>query len=380
MMKNSNLGLYLHIPFCVHKCNYCDFLSGQATPEEMVSYCHSLCQEMSLWSSDPRVMQREVDTIFLGGGTPSLLSVENISQVIGSLYDYFRIANDAEFSIECNPGTVTKEKLQAYYQLGVNRLSLGMQSTISQELEKLGRIHTYDEFVTTFHMARETGFTNINVDVMAAIPKQTVQSYQTTLQRVLELEPEHISSYSLIIEEGTPFYEKYQDNPPVDEETDRKMYEMTAELLAGAGYKRYEISNYAKEGYSCKHNLKYWHRDDYLGLGLGAASFLEEERFYNTRVHSTYQTRVKAGEKPLAETEVISRKQAMAEFMYLGLRCMQGVSVHEFECCFQVKLTEVYGHVIDKYVRQGLLIHKGDTVALTNHGIDVSNLVFADFI
>lgn len=321
-----------------------------------------------------------MDTIFMGGGTPSLLSINNISQIVKCLYENFSIAKEVEFSLECNPGTVTKEKLQGYHQLGVNRLSIGMQSTIAEELKNLGRIHTYSDFVNTFHMAREAGFANINIDVMAAIPGQTVDSYRTTLQRVRELEPEHISSYSLIIEEGTPFYERYKEKPPVDEDTDREMYEMTAELLAGAGYERYEISNYAKEGYTCKHNIKYWRREEYLGLGLGAASFLGEERFSNTRLHDRYEEEVKAGRIPIAETETVTQDEAMAEFMYLGLRCMKGVSIREFEECFQVSMKDVYGEVIEKYVQQGLLIKRGERIALTSRGIDVSNLVLAEFI
>lgn len=380
MMKNNTLGLYLHIPFCVRKCYYCDFLSGPASRETIDDYCRSICREMNLWKSDLRIHDREVDTIFIGGGTPSLLSVKNISKVITSLYENFQISKEAEFTLECNPGTVTREKLQCYRKLGVNRLSIGMQSTKREELENLGRIHTYEEFVRTFHMARETGFTNINVDIMAAIPGQTPESYQTTLQRVVELGVEHISSYSLMIEEGTPFYEKYQKEPPVDEETDRKMYEMTAELLDRAGYRRYEISNYARQGYRCKHNMKYWQREDYLGLGLGAASFLENERFCNTRLHEAYRAEVQVKRKPVAETEILSDAEAMAEFMYLGLRCMEGISASRFEQCFQVKLKDVYGEVIDKFVQQGLLREEDEKISLTKRGINVSNRVFAEFI
>ena len=380
MMKNNKLGLYIHIPFCVRKCYYCDFLSAAATEEIMTDYCHLLCREMALWKDDPRIRGKEVDTVFIGGGTPSLLSTENISLIIGSLYDNFTVVKEPEFSLECNPGTVTKEKLQCYRQLGVNRLSIGMQSAIDDELLKLGRIHTYEEFVKTFHMARDVGFTNINIDVMAAIPGQTVDSYRTTLQRVLELKPEHISSYSLIIEEGTPFYERYADEPPVDEDTDREMYEWTERLLAQAGYERYEIPNYAREGYSCKHNLKYWQREEYLGLGLGASSFLGNERFSNVRFFDAYEGKVSAGEMPVMETETLTSEEEMAEFMYLGLRCMKGISGEEFEQCFGVKLKDIYGEVIEKLTGQGLLTEKEGQIALTKRGIDVSNLVFAEFV
>ena len=330
--------------------------------------------------NDPRIQGKEVDTIFIGGGTPSLLSVENLSLVTGSLRNNFTVVQGSEFSLECNPGTVTREKLKCYRQLGVNRLSIGMQSAIDGELVKLGRIHTYEEFVQTFHLARDVGFTNINIDVMAAIPGQTVDSYKTTLKRVMELEPEHISSYSLIIEEGTPFYERYADEPPVGEDTDREMYERTEKLLAQAGYERYEISNYAREGYSCKHNLKYWQRDEYLGLGLGASSFLGHERFSNVRSFDTYEGEVSAERVPVMETETLTSEDEMAEFMYLGLRCMKGVFGSEFEQCFGVKLKDIYGEVIERLTGQGLLTEKEGWIALTKKGIDVSNLVFAEFV
>lgn len=333
-----------------------------------------------MWKNDPRIQGKEVDTIFIGGGTPSLLSIENLSLVTGSLCNNFNVVRESEFSLECNPGTVTREKLKCYRQLGVNRLSIGMQSAIDGELVKLGRIHTYEEFVQTFYTARDVGFTNINIDVMAAIPGQTVDSYETTLKKVMELEPEHISSYSLIIEEGTPFYERYADEPPVDEDTDREMYERTEELLAQAGYERYEISNYAREGYSCKHNLKYWQRDEYLGLGLGASSFLGHERFSNIRFFDTYEGGVSAERVPVMETETLTSEDEMAEFMYLGLRCMKGVSTSEFEQCFEVRLKDIYGEVIEMLTGQGLLEEKGGRIALTKKGIDVSNLVFAEFV
>ena len=380
MMKSNTLGLYLHIPFCIRKCNYCDFLSGPCSEKQMDAYCHALCREIALWGKDVKVKNKEVDTIFIGGGTPSLLSVSEISYIIQDIYRYFSVADDVEFSMECNPGTMSKDKLSAYAELGVNRLSIGMQSAVQRELEELGRIHTYGEFVTGYEMARSMGFDNINIDVMSAIPGQTIESYESTLKSVLKLEPQHISSYSLIIEEGTPFYEKYKECPPVDEDTDRAMYEMTEELLSDKGYRRYEISNYSQKGYSCKHNLKYWQRKEYLGLGLGASSFLEEQRFCNVGSHERYQKTVQRGKKPIEEIEPVSRTQAMAEFMYLGLRCMEGILMNEFERCFGVPLMNVYGEVIDRYVSQGYMVRTGDYLALTNQGIDVSNVIFSDFI
>lgn len=378
-MKNK-LGLYIHIPFCVRKCYYCDFLSMSATDNVIQHYLDSLCQEMELWGKDLLKESWEIDTIFIGGGTPSILSIENCSRMIESIQSNFSVCDDAEITLECNPGTVTKEKLSHYRNHGINRLSIGMQSTVDDELQKLGRIHSYNQFVTTFTMAREAGFENINIDIMAAIPGQTKKSYDITLQRVLQHKPEHISSYSLIIEEGTPFYEKYKDVPPVDEETDRIMYERTEELLLANGYHRYEISNYAKPGYECKHNMKYWQREEYIGVGLGASSYFAGKRFHNLSQLEDYEVAIQKGAKPIAETEVLTKREAMAEFMYLGLRCMEGVSEEKFFQCFDVPLKEVYGTTIEYYEKQNLLTKKDKQIALTKKGIDVSNMIFADFL
>lgn len=379
MMKNK-IGLYVHIPFCVRKCNYCDFLSAPATDAAMQDYCECLCREMAIWGENFPKETWEADTIFVGGGTPSILSMENSSYLMENLYKHFPICEDAEISWECNPATVTMDKLLQYRKLGINRLSIGMQSTIDKELQNLGRLHSYDDFVKTYTMAREAGFENINIDIMAAIPEQTEESYGLTLQRVLQHNPEHISSYSLIIEEGTPFYEKYRHEPPVDEDTDRRLYEKTAEKLDKNGYARYEISNYAKPGFACKHNLKYWRGNEYIGLGLGASSYFEGKRFSNERDLKIYKSVLQKGEKPIAETETLTERDKMAEFMYLGLRCMEGVSEEQFCQQFQTPLQDVYGDVIDKYEKQGLLIRKNGWIMLTNQGIDVSNMVFADFL
>lgn len=350
----------------------------------MTEYCKTLVQEMALWSGEQQLQESVVDTVFIGGGTPSILSVENISYVLKSIDDNFSLAEDVEFTLECNPGTVTEEKLRCYRHYGVNRLSIGLQSANNRELEELGRIHTWEQFRETFAMARELHFNNINIDVMAAIPEQTVESYDTTLQRVLDLQPEHISAYSLIIEEGTPYYERYAANPPVSEETDRLMYQLTGEKLAGAGYGRYEISNYARDRYMCYHNVKYWRREAYLGLGLGAASFLYLDgvpvRFRNTREPEGYSSQVKAGKRPIAERETLSTEEEMAEFMFLGLRCTKGVSKREFKVYFHRELKAVYGNVIQELKELNLLTEDNDWIALTRKGIDVSNVIFAKFI
>lgn len=383
MCKHDNrapLGLYVHIPFCVRKCLYCDFLSFPASGEERERYCASLRKELAMWAEDERIRGREVDTVFFGGGTPSHLEPGMFSAIMEDIKGQFLLTKDAEISLECNPGTVNREKFMTYRRLGINRISIGMQSMVDAELQALGRIHRTEDFKRAFMEARECGFDNINVDVMAAIPGQTLDSYRDTLREVTRLKPEHISSYSLILEEGTPFYEMYQGMPPVDEETDRTMYQQTEELLSDAGYERYEISNYARPGRECRHNLKYWHRQEYVGAGLGAASFLREERLTNERERSAYQAWIEGNQLPVAETETLSREDAMAEFMYLGLRCMQGVSKQAFYDKFGVALSEIYGDVIRKYCELGMLEKRGERLVLTGRGLDVSNVIFADFL
>lgn len=380
MMKNKNklLGLYVHVPFCIRKCDYCDFLSFPADGQMRQQYVQALRREMELWEN--KVSPYEVDTVFIGGGTPSVLSVKEMDAVFQGLYDNFSLAEKTEFTVECNPGTVNGEKLALYRRAGVNRISFGMQSAVADELKKLGRIHGLKEILDSYGLARQTGFDNINLDIMSAVPGQTRESYEETLRFVTGLEPEHISSYSLIIEEGTPFYERYADNPPVDEDTDRWMYERTREVLGAAGYERYEISNYAKAGQECRHNLKYWQRQEYLGMGLGASSFLSHTRFSNERDIPAYEESIAAGGCPVAEREELSVEDEMAEFMYLGLRCMRGVSEARFQECFGTDIFECFGKEISRCQQQGLLECRDGRIFLTKRGIDVSNYVFCEFI
>lgn len=383
MMKNNGkirqpVGLYIHIPFCIRKCNYCDFLSFPANEKTQKLYLEALVQEMKLWREDRGAF--DIDTVFVGGGTPSALSVDGINILLEAVHKYFCTDGITEFTVECNPGTVSADKLRLYRDGGVNRLSIGMQSTIDGELKSLGRIHSFREFTECYELARKLGFENINIDVMSAIPGQTPESYRATLKQVTELKPEHISSYSLIIEEGTPFYEQYADEPPVDEETDRKMYRDTKELLARAGYERYEISNYAKRGKECRHNLKYWKREEYLGLGLGAASFLGHSRFSNRKDMEGYIRQIRLGRLPVEIHERLCPEEEKSEFMYLGLRCMEGISERHFFQSFGEKLSDCYGDEIQRCMEQGLLNRRGDRLFLTERGIDVSNRVFAEFV
>ena len=373
----NRLSLYLHIPFCVKKCHYCDFLSVPCKEETRQKYVEVLCMEIV--QKAKLYKDKIVDTIFFGGGTPSLLSAEQMKRIMETVRQEFRVLAEAEISMEVNPGTVSLEKLKAYKEYGINRLSIGLQSANNEELRVLGRIHTWEVFENTWKQVRELDFSNVNIDLMSALPGQTLESYESTLRKVLALKPEHISAYSLIIEEGTQFYEWFgEDNSKLpDEITDRRMYEMTRTLLEEYGYHRYEISNYALKGYECKHNVGYWKRKDYLGLGLGAASLLSNVRTNNVSELAEY---LKLNWR--TEKEELSIQDQMEEFMFLGLRMMEGISCLEFEQQFGKSLKEVYGTQIAKLEKQGLLRYHQETdrYALTLQGIDVSNQVFVEFI
>ena len=276
------LELYIHIPFCVRKCNYCDFLSFPETDDMIDAYCRALIEEIK--QTGERVRGESVRSVFVGGGTPSILMPEQITEIFLQIRKSFLLEADAEITIESNPGTLDEEKLQCYQEIGINRLSIGLQSTDDNCLKRLGRIHNFREFEKNYDQARKVGFTNINIDLMSGLPGQSLSQYEETLRRVTDLNPEHISSYSLIIEEGTSFYESEEIVRQLpDEETERKMYEQTRDILNAKGYDRYEISNYARKGKECIHNLGYWEQVPYLGVGLGASSYYNKARFSNER-------------------------------------------------------------------------------------------------
>ena len=403
MMNKKKLEIYVHIPFCAKKCAYCDFLSFPGNMRMRREYTDKLLEEIRIQSSFVREYQ--VDTIFLGGGTPSVLDVTDITAIMGTLKEHYDIAPDAEITIEVNPGTVKMEGLVAYREAGINRVSMGLQSADDTELRYLGRIHTYDEFLKSFQRLRMAGFTNVNVDLISAIPGQTPESWRNTLKKTAMLKPEHISAYSLIVEEGTPFYDRYGGHVEMesyemspeerrrlmalpdlpDEDTEREMYYMTRNCLAEQGYERYEISNYARPGFECRHNVGYWTGTGYLGLGLGASSYLEGCRFHNT---SDFQSYVSAHLDDEAEfcqalrqdMEQLSVKSKMEEFMFLGLRLTRGVSVEGFITRFGQSIRNVYGGVIDKLEREGLLEHKNGYYRLTERGLDLSNYAMSLFL
>lgn len=372
--KDNSFELYIHIPFCVRKCAYCDFLSAPGSEEAKASYTKALLREIEAVKTE----KREVSSIFVGGGTPSALSPSLMGDIFEKIHKSFSVAPDAEITIEANPGTLSKEKLFLYKNAGINRLSLGLQSPEEAELKSLGRIHTYEEFLESFSLAREAGFQNINVDLMCALPDQTYEGWIRNLRTVAALHPEHISAYSLIIEEGTPFAKRKLNLP--DEDTEYRMYEDTAGILEEYGYEQYEISNYAKKGLVCRHNIGYWTRKEYLGLGLGAASLWGNQRFSNTSDFSAYLKESGSPEKIRENRETLSLEDEMSEFMFLGLRMTEGVSKAEFLESFGTPIESVYGKVLDKYKNMGLLEEKEGRIFLTRAGIHVSNGVMAEFL
>ena len=387
------MELYIHIPFCVRKCRYCDFLSFASDACVREKYVDQLIREIeSIPEEDagqcsenaaPRLnlTGRTVETIFIGGGTPSVPDSALIVGIMEHVRKAFHVAEGAEISMEANPGTVTREKLTDYRRAGINRLSFGLQSANDRELKLLGRIHTWAEFLESFHLARECGFTNINIDLMSALPGQTRESWKDTLKRVTDLNPEHISAYSLIIEDGTPFGEKYGSEEGrkllPDEDSEREMYHETKRFLRECGYERYEISNYAKPGRECRHNIGYWTGVPYLGLGLGASSYMNGSRF---AVSSDMQQYL--GEKPgtFTDVEKLTKKDMEEEFFYVGLRMTAGVSLSEFERRFGVTAKEVYPGLMETFVEEKAAEFRGDRFVLTDYGLDVSNYIMAQFL
>lgn len=417
------LSLYIHIPFCVRKCLYCDFLSFPDMDYTVQKqYVNALLAEMEAYRREAE--DYLVTTIFVGGGTPSALKEGLMARIFQGLQEIWRLAEQPEITIECNPGTVNREKLEEYQACGINRISFGLQSANNEELKKIGRIHNYEQFVANYHLAREVGFRNINVDLMSALPGQTMASYGRTLAKVLELRPEHISAYSLIVEEGTPLAESKEllETLP-NENQDRAMYQYTKKILHSMGYERYEISNYSLPGYECRHNIGYWTGRSYLGLGLNASSDYQNQRFCNrkdleaylrccnkqdfrdaqadtahdhkgikyhvedldsdcTMTGSEYE---EGGTDRLLESiridvSKMTQKDRMEEFMYLGLRLIKGVSEEEFRQRFDCDMNEIYGDVIRKHIAEGLLERRAGRLCLTDRGLDVSNYVFADFL
>lgn len=445
MSRTKALSLYIHIPFCVQKCNYCDFLSfpcgsslkdiecnannkhynkvgccgdnrlGQTeiicecktkTQVDINSYIEALCREMDHMATEYR--EYDIYSVFIGGGTPSILSVEQFEKIINSLHKFNECT---DITIEANPGTITRKKALVWKKFGINRVSIGLQSANNEELKLLGRIHTWETFLDSWKIITEAGFTNRSIDLISGLPGQTIDDFKETLEKVLELKPEHISAYSLQLEEGTKFYDRYSEDDLPSEEEDRQMYALTKQLLKEKGYDRYEISNYSKPGYESKHNMVYWQRGNYLGLGLGASSLVENTRFSNVSDFDEYcnywckkpagncwdnalDDRCLVGIGNLADVEKnidnklatridyqkLTETEQMEEFMFLGLRVIKGVSEKDFFNFFNKEIKAVYGKVLDKYISSGHIKYVDGYYSLTEKGIDVSNVILADFL
>ena len=383
------MELYVHIPFCVQKCKYCDFLSGNYDVKLRERYTYALISEIESYKE--RFKDEVITSVYIGGGTPTYLEVVFMQRILDAVFANFNVAKDAEISMECNPGTGSLEAFKIYRHLGVNRLSIGLQSANDDELELLGRVHDYKKFEQTYREAQLAGFDNINVDLMSGLPYQTWNKLSESLKKVIHLKPAHISLYSLIIEEGTEFYEKYgedvkrRDNdldtvalPDLDDEYE--LLKNAQAMLEEAGYHQYEISNFAKEGKECKHNIGYWRRVPYLGVGIGAASLIDEVRYSNERDITKYISLLEADESPRVEEIELSKRDAISEYMYLGLRMNEGIHRQTFFELFGNTVEGLYDKVIKKNEALGLLKVAEGRVFLTEKGMDVANQVMADFL
>lgn len=377
----KELGIYIHIPFCIQKCYYCDFISYANKEEKIEVYIQALKKEIE---EESKQKEGEVTTIYFGGGTPSLLKSNHIQEVIETIRRHYKVVETAEITIEVNPGTVKEVALKEYKQMGINRLSIGLQSTKNKLLKQIGRIHTYEEFLTCYELARKAGFRNINVDLMLGLPNQILQDVMESVQEVIQLEPEHISLYSLILEENTPLQamiEKKIYSLP-EEELERKMYWRTKQLLEKNKYHHYEISNFAKEGYESKHNVNCWSQKEYLGFGIAAHSYFNHKRYCNTDSIEEYIENLEQNKIERNRTiwEIQSQEEKKKEYMLLGLRKIEGVSIQEFKNQFIENPLYTFHKELEKLVNEELIEVNLDQIQLTNKGLDFANLVWEEFI
>ena len=375
----DKISLYIHIPFCAQKCLYCDFPSFARKDHLRKAYIEALNKEII--SLREKHNNLEINTIFIGGGTPSVLEADELECLLKEVAK-LNMAKDIEYSMECNPGNLTEEKLEVMKKYGVNRISMGLQAKQDNLLKGLGRIHNYKTFKENFLLAKKVGFNNINVDLMFGLPNQRLNEWEETLREIISLEPAHISAYSLIIEEGTAFYNLYENDKlklPTEEE-ERKMYHLAKKILEENGFNQYEISNYAKEGKECRHNLAYWNMDNWLGVGSAAASYIYGKRIKNISSVEKYINSI--NEKREAVEEIInnSKNDNMEEFMFMGLRKINGIDENEFKNRFSMNINDVYGEILNKYIDEGLLIRESGRIFLSEKGIEISNIIMADFL
>lgn len=378
-MENNEIGLYVHIPFCAKKCLYCDFISYENRNKLVEEYIHSLKQEIVNYKSCNKY---KISTIYIGGGTPSFIDSVYIMQIIKILKKTFEIKENAEITIEINPGTITEQKLEDYKNCGINRVSIGLQSTDNRILKQIGRIHTYEQFLDTYKLIRGKGFNNVNIDLMLGLPNQTINILEDSINKVLKLEPEHISVYSLILEEGTPLYDLVENKEIhlLDDDIERQMYWTVKRKLEKRGYKHYEISNFAKYGYESKHNKNCWEQKEYLGFGVAAHSYINGKRYSNTNDLHNYIQNASNYKCIQIIHEIQNSEEKMKEYMMLGLRKLEGVKISEFKNKFVKNPLYVFMHELDKLVKEGLIQIDEDNIKLTIKGIDFANIVWEKFV
>lgn len=374
------IGLYVHIPFCHSKCYYCDFLSFPNKGKEEI-YVEALVKEIENYGKMIRGVHT-ISSLFIGGGTPTVLSPFLLDKVCKAIWLNFEIEEDAEWTIESNPGTILKEHVESFKRNGVNRVSLGLQAVQDEKLKQIGRIHVFEDWEKSIALLRAHGLTNINTDIMFALPGQTLEEWEETIETMIAFKLPHLSAYSLIIEEDTVFGKRYEEGrlQVIDEEVDRKMYERVKVLLKEAGYSQYEISNWSKEGFECRHNELYWECGYYLGIGLGAHGYIEEVRYHNTTFFEDYIQAEGNLSQLVVEREAITTKIAMEEFMFLGLRMLKGISIQRFHDKFGQSIFEIYEQPIEKWMKEGILVQNKDRLFLSDQGINLSNQVFVSFL
>lgn len=378
MITKNKIGIYVHIPFCKKKCDYCDFISYCGKDDFIEKYVDSVKKEI-----EHVKIKSEITTIYIGGGTPSYIDSKFIVQILEKIKEK-NVAQDAEITIEVNPGTVTQEKLQDYIECGINRISIGLQTTNDELLKQIGRIHNYEQFLETYKLAKKVGFKNINVDLMLGLPNQRIIDLKESLENVLKLAPKHISVYSLIVEDGTPIANKIENGKLKlpDDELERNMYWYVKNTLELNGYKHYEISNFAKKGYESKHNMNCWNQMEYVGIGTAAHSYRDITRYSNTEDIKEYIKNVQKGEfeKNRIIHEIQKEEDSKKEFMLLGLRKIDGLKISEFKNKFGDNPIYLYRNELKKLSDEKLIIIQDDNIRLSNKGIDLANLVWEEFV
>lgn len=374
-MKTENIGLYVHIPFCLKKCNYCDFCSySDLNKCQREGYISSLLREIDSYKCEEKI---GVDTVFFGGGTPSLLTSEEFTLICEKIKNTFSVSDNVEFTVEANPKTLTEEKLRTYVSCGVNRISIGMQTIHENERKILGRIHSFEDFKISYQLALKSGIKNVNVDVMYGIPEQTLESFKETLNAVVTLNPAHISAYGLILEEGTNFWKTKHNLDLPGEETECVMYDFLCEFLSSHGYKHYEISNFSKPGYESLHNLKYWRNQKYIGVGISAYSYFNSKRYGNTLKFSEYLSETSA---KYSSCEVIDKDAEAYEYAMLRLRLAEGISLSEYKKQFGKDFLYGKEEKINAYIKSGYVKFSNDRIALTEKGFYVSNAILTELL